>query len=686
MKRAILILGFTQVFNFSFGQVSVNQSHFTICSGSSATIIASGADSYFWNPSTGLNSTFGNSVTATPNSNIIYTVTGFDASGNSSEATVDFVVNENPVVNIDFVQPSSCNYINGLYENPIYQDIKIDSNIVYANNNLLNGQPVDLTLDIYQPNQLINYLRPAIIVMHGGGFLFGDKSDSTPVALSQYFSKRGYVVYDANYRLGMLQLNAANAGKAYYRAVQDSKACIRYIHKTGTDIGVDTSQIFIVGVSAGAMTAIGTAYLDQNEIPSFINYSSLGLLENAGGYSGFSSKVNAVVSISGGVYDTTTIFDNETEPLYSFHGTADNVIPYYSGLVGGQVLTYGGYSINKAASTSGLNSTLHTFLNGGHIPPVLSAAMDSILSESNSFLYSKLKSKHGENSCAMIVASGSGQFSWSPATALSNPNTNSLTAFPDSLTTYLLTVTDANSCSSQQTVEIKSVTPLSVHITIDSVLNHLNLTAHAIGGQGVLNYLWSNGATSSALNNVGAGNYSITVTSADCQQTDHATITFPEVGYATNLKVVLVNSCGVTFSWNPMEGNLYQKIYLVNALDSLIMKKFNLSSSENSLDISDLLPGTNYFLQITDYTWNDSTAGTSAINFKSKPCDVPILLSDYNVGNDHASLQWNGTCNPDSYRFRYREEGSTDWITTGTTDQHIDLSGLNGNTTYEYLV
>ena len=104
--------------------------------------------------------------------------------------------------------------------------------------------------------------------MHGGGFLFGNKEDSIVVALSQFYAHRGYVVYNANYRTGMSTPNQINAGKAYYRAIQDAKSCVRYIRKTGVDIGVDTSQIFITGVSAGALTSMGTAYLDQNEIPS----------------------------------------------------------------------------------------------------------------------------------------------------------------------------------------------------------------------------------------------------------------------------------------------------------------------------------------------------------------------------------------------------------------------------------
>ena len=139
MKRAILIWFLATTCNFSFAQVTVNQSQQTICAGASTALLANDAVSYFWSPAAGLNTTMGNTVTANPNATTVYTVTGFDSNGNSSTATVEVVVNANPIINLDFVQASSCNYINGLYVNPIYTDIKVDTNIVYGNNLLLTG-------------------------------------------------------------------------------------------------------------------------------------------------------------------------------------------------------------------------------------------------------------------------------------------------------------------------------------------------------------------------------------------------------------------------------------------------------------------------------------------------------------------------------------------------------------------
>ena len=134
------------IISAAYSQVVLNSNHLAICNGSSTTLTATGAVTYFWSPSDGLNSTQGNSVIASPSSTTTYTVTGVDQSGNSSYASVDVVVNQNPDLNISVAQASGCNFIPGLYQDPIYPDVKMISNVVYGQNALYNGQMTNLTL------------------------------------------------------------------------------------------------------------------------------------------------------------------------------------------------------------------------------------------------------------------------------------------------------------------------------------------------------------------------------------------------------------------------------------------------------------------------------------------------------------------------------------------------------------
>lgn len=74
--------------------VSVVAANDKICAGASTTISASGANNYLWSPSTGLNTTSGNFVTASPTVTTTYIVTGFNSNGCSDSATVTITVED----------------------------------------------------------------------------------------------------------------------------------------------------------------------------------------------------------------------------------------------------------------------------------------------------------------------------------------------------------------------------------------------------------------------------------------------------------------------------------------------------------------------------------------------------------------------------------------------------------------
>jgi gliding motility-associated-like protein len=81
--------------------ISITPNSTFICAGSSVTLSAQGANSFSWNPSTGLTSTVGSAVIATPPTTITYTVTGSNADGCSGTATA--TVNIYPPVDVTFL-------------------------------------------------------------------------------------------------------------------------------------------------------------------------------------------------------------------------------------------------------------------------------------------------------------------------------------------------------------------------------------------------------------------------------------------------------------------------------------------------------------------------------------------------------------------------------------------------------
>lgn len=73
----------------------------SICPGESVSLSASGAASYTWSPQTGLNTTSGSTVIASPSATTTYTVTGVSSSGCTGTGTVTITVLPEPVA--DFI-------------------------------------------------------------------------------------------------------------------------------------------------------------------------------------------------------------------------------------------------------------------------------------------------------------------------------------------------------------------------------------------------------------------------------------------------------------------------------------------------------------------------------------------------------------------------------------------------------
>jgi hypothetical protein len=77
--------------------ITITPSSPTVCPGNAVTILATGANSYSWSPSTGLSSTTDDQVVATPTSTTTYTVTAANSTGCQSIGTVTVTVASAPI-------------------------------------------------------------------------------------------------------------------------------------------------------------------------------------------------------------------------------------------------------------------------------------------------------------------------------------------------------------------------------------------------------------------------------------------------------------------------------------------------------------------------------------------------------------------------------------------------------------
>nr|WP_255604574.1 alpha/beta hydrolase [Oscillochloris sp. ZM17-4] len=110
-----------------------------------------------------------------------------------------------------------------------------------------DGQRLDL--DFY-PAQGATAPAPLLVVVHGGAWQGGDKSEMP--ALSRYLAGRGYAVAAVNYRL---------APRWPFPAARDDvRAAVAYLKGRAAELGVDPTRIALCGRSAGGQIALLVAY------------------------------------------------------------------------------------------------------------------------------------------------------------------------------------------------------------------------------------------------------------------------------------------------------------------------------------------------------------------------------------------------------------------------------------------
>lgn len=269
---------------------------------------------------------------------------------------------------------------NGRYETEMFTDVDKTLDVQYGQNINHDGTDQELFLDVYEPSADTDENRPLIILIHGGSFMSGSKDGDDVTALADMYAKKGYVTSSISYRLGIpIPPTESLASEAVMRATQDAKAAVRFFKKSVADdnnpYGIDTTNIYLVGSSAGGFVALHLAYLDDpSEIPSYIDMSDPSLdggIEGASGNPGHTSDVKAIVSLAGAIGDTTWM-DGNTTPVLSLHGDQDETVPFGSEMLSMLIFDImevdGSESVHAKAENEGIKNCFKAEYGAGHVP------------------------------------------------------------------------------------------------------------------------------------------------------------------------------------------------------------------------------------------------------------------------------------------------------------------------------
>ena len=264
-------------------------------------------------------------------------------------------------------------------------------NITYGRAVNLKGEMEELQLDMFSPPAGDTLKkRPVLVFIHGGGFVNGNRKITMGRKICETFARKGFVTVSISYRLGIGGNKTNNDYlDAMYRAQQDGRGAIRYLRSRAAEFGIDTTQVFVTGTSAGAMTSLGLAYMDEHEVPAGVDKNKWGSLEGNSGPAGYSSKVQGVINCWGALPDTAWIDEGDV-PLFNTGGTADKTVPYdnsysYHGIGFGPLPLY------ERCLKMGVTTGLRPFEGAGHTLDNDKKKIDSCLREIGTWLYARLK-------------------------------------------------------------------------------------------------------------------------------------------------------------------------------------------------------------------------------------------------------------------------------------------------------
>jgi acetyl esterase/lipase len=188
--------------------------------------------------------------------------------------------------------------------------------------------------NLREPGELRH--RTAIVLVHGGGGMAGDRDDGRVHAWQDIYAAAGYVTFAVDYLIARPRTPAP----VYPKPESDVKAAVQYLRKHASEIGIDPANIVVQGFSAGArlgaqlLVAPDDARLDGGTRWSKPSDRIAGFVGFYGYYSGFQfgwdkyyggarNSADPDVRARWEAADSVARADTATGPVLLFHGETD---------------------------------------------------------------------------------------------------------------------------------------------------------------------------------------------------------------------------------------------------------------------------------------------------------------------------------------------------------------------------
>lgn len=208
----------------------------------------------------------------------------------------------------------------------------VDQSSAKTITNVSYGTDASQKMDVYLPAGRNSDSTKLMILVHGGAWISGDKSDfaSFIPVIQQRFP--GYAVANINYRL------ANTISNHFPTQENDMKAVIDFLIQKSAEYQV-SQKFILLGASAGAHMSLLQAYkYSSPKILAVIDF--FGPTDMVDLYNFYSSSANnqtlfqllmsGTPSSNAGLYSQSSPINfvtSQSSPTIIFHGTADDVVP-----------------------------------------------------------------------------------------------------------------------------------------------------------------------------------------------------------------------------------------------------------------------------------------------------------------------------------------------------------------------
>ena len=209
--------------------------------------------------------------------------------------------------------------------------VSVEPNIPYSTHK-------ETVLDIYQSKRAsASSNRPAVIVIHGGGWV-GGKKDNVFERLCLPYLEKGFVVANVEYRLASTAPAPA--------AVEDVLAATAWFRSNASRYGVNRKKIIVTGDSAGGHLALMVGLTPKQakfgrvtKVAAVVNF--YGITDVQDQLEGQNMRQYATTWVPDSLPDRQELarrvspiswVRKKAPPVLTIHGDADETVPYEHGV------------------------------------------------------------------------------------------------------------------------------------------------------------------------------------------------------------------------------------------------------------------------------------------------------------------------------------------------------------------